>query len=387
MRVPLARSFALAGLLALGAVAQDGSPTCRSCLTHGQTTCGKHGRELAREQQPFVLHCSVATECRTCGGALQVDCKQCSNPAVENELTRRRDLAREWLQERRKAIDALTARVPFGHVKTTWFDLSSALAPATIGKEKLDGHARMHVHAQRLEELRTAFVRTLELSDQDVPKRCLVVMSEEAKDHNVLGPKLTGLGTASSVGLKLMVPDYVYSMWQDRRSLPDDEAVHRNLVHNVTHLLLSMMQPAAFLGRGYGWLDEGIAHWFEDKLTGKCTNFCFEEVLLLQTASFKGGVWRPVVRKLVDEGKAPAFAALAERNTDQLDYVEHAFAFAHVDHLLAVHGGAKLRDLLRLVKAGKPTREALATVYACNPITLDEMFQAWVKANYTPLPR
>ncbi|MBL8754001.1 MAG: hypothetical protein JNK15_11945, partial [Planctomycetes bacterium] len=200
--------------------------------------------------------------------------------------------------------------------------------------------------------------------------------------------RLTGLGTANSVGLKLMGPEYVFSMWNDKRSLPDDEAVHRNLVHSVTHLLLSQMKPALFLGnRKHGWIDEGVAHWFEDKLVGKCTNFCFEEVLLQPGTGFKGGQWRPAVRKLVDEGKVVTFAELSSKNTDQLTFVEHALAFAYVDFLVVGHGGPKFRDLLRLVKGGTETRDALTKVYGWNPITIDAQFLPWVKANYSPLPR
>ena len=374
--------------LALVVRAQDSSATCRICQTHGSVVCGKHGRELAREQSPTVVHCSVAVECKVCAGALANDCKQCANPTVEQSLAQRQKLGKEWLAKRRETIDALTPREPFHHLATPHFDLAFTLKPATVGKDKLDTHARLHLFGERLETLRATFLQVLEVPDADLPDRCTVVMNEEPKDHGILGPRLTGLGTANSVGLKLMGPEYVFSMWNDKRSLPDDEAVHRNLVHNVTHLLLSQMKPAMFLGnRSHGWIDEGVAHWFEDKLVGKCTNFCFEEVLMMPGAGFKGGQWRPAVRKLVDEGKAVTFAALSSRNTDQLTFVEHAFAFAYVDFLVTAKGGAKFRDLLRLVKSKTETRDALAKVYGNNPITIDGEFLPWVKANYALLPK
>lgn len=372
--------------LALVARAQDPTTSCRICQNHGTVPCSKHGKGLAREQAPGLVHCSAVVECKACEGALATDCKQCANTTAEGELARRQQLARAWLQQRRTTVDALTAREPFAHLATTHFDLAFGMKPATVGKEKLDQHARLHVFGDRLEALRTLFLTTFALEAADLPDRMTVVMSEEAKDHAILGPRLTGIGTANSVGLKLMGPEYVYSMWNDKRSLPDDEAVHRNLVHNVTHLLLSQMKPAVFLGnRQHGWLDEGIAHWFEDKAVGKCTNFCFEEILLQTPASFRGGKWRPAVRKFVDEGKAVAFAALSTQNTDQLDYVEHTFAFAFVDYLLTSQGGAKFRDFLRLVKQEKPTREALQQVYGTTPLQIDASFQSWVKENYSPL--
>jgi hypothetical protein len=372
--------------LALVARAQDPPVACRICQNHGSAPCARHGRQLAQEQAPLLLHCSVVAECKACEGALAVDCKQCANPTAEGELARRRQLARDWLATRRKTVDAVAAREPFHHLATTHYELAVGLKPATIGKEKFDTHARTHVYGERLQALRALFVKTFELTDADLPDRMTVVLSEEAKDHALLGPKLTGIGTANSVGLKLMGPEYVYSMWNDKRALPDDEAVHRNVVHNVAHLLLSQMQPAMFLGNHHhGWIDEGVAHWFEDAVVGKCTNFCFEEILMLSPASFKGGKWRPAVRKLLDDGKAPPFASFAGKNTDELNYVEHAFAFAAVDWLLAAHGGGKFRDFVRLLKRDQATRDALQQVYGLSPITFDPPFHAWLKEHYSPL--
>ncbi len=372
--------------LALVARAQDSPVLCRICQSTGVIPCGKHGKSLAAElASAGVLHCSVVTDCKVCIGALASDCKQCANATAEGELARRQQLAREWLQQRRQTIDAVTAREPFLHIATTHFELAFAMKPAMVGKEKIDQHARMHSYAQRLQALRALFLQTLELTDADLPDRLTVVMSEEAKDHSVLGPRLTGIGTANSVGLKLMGPEYVYSMWNDKRSLPDDDAVHRNLVHNVTHLLLSQMKPALWLGNHqHGWIDEGVAHWFEDAVVGKCTNFCFEEILLQSAASFKGGKWRTAVRAMVDEGKAVSFASLANDNTDQLNYVEHAFAFAYVDFLLAARGGAKFRDFVRLVKADQPTRDALQQAFGFSTLSIDAVFLPWVKEHYAP---
>src|SRR5262249_40085071 len=153
----------------------------------------------------------------------------------------------------------------------------------------------------------------------------------------------------------------VYCMWHDLRSLNDDEALYRNVIHNVTHLLLSNLKPEyAIFNKGHGWVDEGLAHWFEDKITGKCTNFCYEEVLLQPGASFKGGRWRAPVRHMVDEGRITSFAELATKNTDQLDFPQHAQSFALIDWLLTVHGGPKFKTFLCMLKAGKPTRDALA---------------------------
>jgi hypothetical protein len=367
-------------------VAQE-TPACRSCQGQGSAPCGKHGKALALEQATLVLHCSAAADCKACAGALRTLCKHCASPTAATAIEQRQALAREWLAGCRAKIDALTKTPPFQHLATLHFDLAWKLDGAAVGTDKIDAHTRMHLYGERLEAVRSLFLQTFELPEGDLEQRFLVCMSQEQKDHGVLGPRLCGMGNANSTGIKLMGPEYVYSMWNDRRSLPDDEAVHRHIVHNVTHLLLSQMPTAKWLGnQKHGWLDEGIAHWFEDKVVGKCTNFCYEEILLDPGAGFRGGKWRPAVRKLLDEGKQPSFVALSQQNTDQLKFEEHAFVFAYIDFLLAVHGGGKLRDLLRAVKDGRATAEALPAVYGISLLQFDELFLPWVKANYSVLP-
>jgi hypothetical protein len=386
VRIP-ALLFALSSAAGLASQAAP-EVVCRVCSNEGCVPCGKHGKLLAQETEAAgTLSCSYAIECKACAGALAVDCKTCQNGAAEQGLQRRQELARQWLEKRRTDIDKAAGREPFGHLATTHVELTFSLRSLTVGKEKLETHALMHVYAERIEALRSLFRTTLELAEADLPDRLSVYMFRDARDHGVIGPRVTDLGMQASVGLKLMGPRYVYSMWQDPRTMPDDEAVHRNIVHNVTHLLLSQMPPALFLGnRKHGWIDEGVAHWFEDKILGKCTNYCFEEVLMLAGAGFKGGRWRAPVRKIVDEGKAPSFATLSTLNTDQLDFEQHAFAFAYVDFLISAQGGAKFRDFVRLLKRAKETRDALQAVYGWNPLTIDPLFQQWVKATYSPLP-
>ena len=360
---------------------------CRVCRDDGNQACSKHGKLLALEQAPAVQHCSVVAECKTCGGALAVDCKTCDNPGSDAMLAQRRELAAQWLKKRRETIDALsTKREPYLHISTTNVDLALNLKAVMVGKEKVEPHQRLHIFADRIEKLRSLFLETLELQESEMPHRLLVVMSEEQKDHSLIAPRITGLGNADSIGLKLMGPEFVYSMYQERRSMPDDEAVHRNIIHAVTHLLSSQMPPMLRLGnKGHGWIDEGLSHRFEDKILGRCTNFCYEEIRLAAGAGFKGGKWRPAVRKLADEGKLPIFASFSGKQTDELSFPEHATSFALIDFLIASRGGGKLRDLLRLVKDSVETRDAINRVYGLTPLSIDAVFVEWVKANYSPL--
>jgi len=378
--------------IAAVAAQQDPVVTCRFCNNHGTTPCSKHGKLFDREQPAHgTVFCSVVAECKHCSGGLALDCKTCKNAAAETELERRQKLAREWLGKRRADVDAITDNQPLWHLETPHCDLVFSIKPTMIGKERVETHPLMHLYGERIEALRTLFMKTLEIPDSDLPGRLRIFMFRDAQDHAIIAPRVTGIGTAQSTGTKLMGLECVYSMWQDLRSMPDDEALHRNIVHNTTHLLLSNALPSQFLGnRKHGWIDEGTAHWFEDKVTGKCLNYCFEEILMVPGSGWKGGRWRTPVRKLVDEGKCKPFAELSMLNTDQLDFQDHAVAFAYVDFLITAHGGAKFRDLVRLCKQSEPQpivpiRDALQAVYGWNPLTIDAPFQQWVKDNYSPV--
>ncbi|MCA8952696.1 MAG: hypothetical protein KDE27_24510 [Planctomycetes bacterium] len=366
--------------------------TCRDCANQGTLPCTKHGKkdEVERErEQNGTLFCSVVADCKACAGALAVDCKHCRNESAEQALAARQQLVADWRAERRRAVVD-----PIGEPKTSPLflrtphcELTLSIKSLTVGKKKFDTHDLLHLYGQRIEELRALFVATFELTDADLPGVLSVFVFQDAEDHKLLCPQVTGIGGGGN-RVKLMGVPCVLCMWHDKRDAVDDEALHRQIVHNVTHLLFSNMTPSYWIGnRKHGWVDAGVAHWFEDKVTGKCANFCHDELLLQHGASFKGGLWRPPVRKLVDAGTVLPFAELSTRNTDQLTFEEHAIAFAYVDFLLSVHGGAKFRAFAGQLKDKVPTRDALQNTYGLNPLNIDGMFQEWVKENYSPLVR
>jgi hypothetical protein len=357
---------------------------CRNCGNRGVVDCTKHKKGWL-ERERAVAFCSVAGDCKSCQGALQVDCKQCRNPAAEAELQRRVDLVKKWRDGLRATIDTYAKGEPLLHLQTEHVDLGFGIDRLTVGRDKLDTHEGMHLYGERIEALRALFLSTLELQDKDFSARLRVYMCRDAQQSSNLAPRTTGIGGNMAVGTKLMGIEAVYCMWQNPRGLPDDEALHRNIVHNTSHLLIANMDPPGYFGNPKnGWVDEGLAHWFEDKIGGKCTNYCFEEVLMQQGQTFKGGRWRAPVRRMCDAGELESLASLGEKNTDQLTFPEHAQSFAMVDYLMTAFGGAKMRDFLRKLKGKTEMRDALQAVYGTNPLTFDTEFQTWVQANYSP---
>jgi hypothetical protein len=364
-------------------LAQEGT-ICRSCEGKGVLECKLHKGMLEKEQA--VKFCSVACECKQCGGALQVDCRSCRNPEAEAALAQRQKLCAEWLAGRRKAVDEIT-KSQLMHLETAHFELTFSIRPMTVGRDKVDTHPLMHLYGERLEALRTLYLQTFGIPEAQEPGKLQVFMFRDMQDHSIIAPRVTGIGTTRSTSLKLMGPaekgESAFSMYHDLRAMPDDEALHRNIIHNVTHLLLANMPPVIWIGnRKSGWIDEGLANWFEDKLTGRCTNYCEEEVAIQPGTNYKGGRWRPPVRLLTESGKGKSFAELSVLNTDQLNFEDHALCFAYVDFLITSRGGTLFADLCKKVKGGAATRDALRDVYHLDPIGITDLFRAWVKETY-----
>lgn len=372
-----------AWIAAWGAAQEQEPPPrvpCRFCESKGEKPCKRHRGLLEAERE--VEFCSEAAACKACDGALTVDCRACRNEAVERARTERIAKVRAWLAERRKRVDAIAKGRGIVHVRSAHVDLAFSIRPLTVGRRKLSTHELAHLYVRRIEDLRRRFLETFGAEERVFSARLEIYMFADRRDHRLMAPRVAG-GGGGGVGMKLMGASAVYCMYHERRSMPGDEELWRTVAHNVAHLLLANMHPAVWIGnRGHGWVDAGVAHWFEDLLTGRCATFCYEEVGLAPGAGYRSGRWRVAVRKLAEANKLVPFAELSRRNTDQLSMPEHAQAFACVDFLLARCGGAKFAALVHQLKNKRPLREALPEFCGLTVLGFDEAFLSWVRANY-----
>lgn len=358
---------------------------CRFCESRGELDCKDKAHRQVLDVEQRAVQCSVAAECSTCGGALTTDCRICSNPAVEAAIGKRRELAAAWLAGMRTKVDEVTGGKDILHCRSAHVELTFTVRPLTIGKRKVPTHELMHIYLERLEDLRARFLATFGLDETDVPAPLQIFLFRERIDHRKLAPRVAGGG--GGAGQKLMGTDSVFCAWHDPEFLPGDEELWRSVVHNATHLLLANLKPEVWLGeRKHGWVDEGVAHYFEWLLTERCTNFCYQEVGLRPGEGFKGGWWPVAVRKLVETGGMRPFSSFYQKQTDQLDWQEHAQAFAAVNFLIEKFGGAKFADFARRLKRDESTREAMQAAFALDLLAFDSELETWVKATY-PLQR
>jgi len=355
--------------------APDSGPVCRACSSSGSIACGEHKRgEPAWEES--VLFCSVVADCPECLGAGQVDCPKCENAASDARLEAKRALVSE-LRGPIERYDQEMGR-PLRKAESEHFILVWEVDSLKVDKRRREGHELMHVYIDRLEHLYDEYCSVLSVEDAELRVKSKVFVWWLVDEQRQASLRFASQG--SDRGMKLMGAESVYSVCANRQFFKDDELLHRNLVHSVTHLLLSHQNPSMWLGniKG-GWAEEGLAHWFEERFFGLCDNYCYEEQNTV--LGFKGGKYKVALRKLLAAEEAPPVTSVLSLNTDQLSGPQHAVAFSLVDYLIG-RDAEGFNELCKKLRSKLVARDALAEVYGMSPLELQEQWKAWVLATY-----
>jgi hypothetical protein len=339
-------------------------------------SCPEHKKRDA-ELERGVLYCSILGDgCTKCRGVGHVDCEECSNERAQEWIARKRDLLPGIAARNREYPEAMqrTLRLAESEHFVVIFEVDSL----KVGRQRLDGHELLHLYVERMEQVFADYLSTLRVEPSEFQGKFVVMVWTFPKDHEDACARWCG--QTSRGGVKLLGAKARYSVLA-RNELQLDEPLHRNLVHSVAHLVLSAQAPPQWIGQlKGGWADEGLAHWFEERAFGLCDNFCYQEVATTQ--GFKGGKWRPEVRKMAAAGTLPSLGALFEQNTDTLTLEQHAASFSLVDYLLSAQDPKLANQLFKRLRAKTPARDALKEIYGLNPVQLEERWRAWVIDTY-----
>lgn len=351
------------------------SPSCKYCSSTGRMPCTEHPKTEC-ESEDEVLYCSMIENCAVCGGTGWIVCTECKSEVAKAALEKKKaDIAKR--KTANQGLDAKMKR-PLCKVETTHFILVFELERIKVDKKFLNQHEGMHLYAKRLEQFYDDYVARQLLTPKDFREKFKVFIWWLPKDHEE--GSLAFCGQNAKGGVKLMGSTPSYSVCGNKQNFQDDEKLHRNVVHSVTHLILSSQQFPAWMGNVKGgWVDEGLAHWFEDRYWGICDNYCYQEQN--SNVDFKSGKFRLAIRKLVEADKVPPAAQIFERNTDTLTLPEHAASFSYVDYLIS-RDGEKFKTLCARLKKKVPTREAFKEIYGFGPIEFENQWKAWVLATY-----
>ncbi len=351
---------------------------CRYCNTTGMVACEDkvHGRVDLSMEGNMVL-CTHVGECDTCNSLGRIVCDKCLRPDAAKRLARMHEKRAAALVRHQELEAEMKRKLPGGeseHFRLLW-DIESM----KIGRKRLDQHELLHLFADRMEQVHARYLEVLQVKEREIPDRSAMAVWWLPKDHDDAARRFCG-GNAS-MGVKRMGPKPFFSTCGTRSHFPSDEDLHRYLVHNAAHLLLSNHTPSKWMGqyKGGGWFDEGLASWFEIDLVERAQTWCFQEQ---GTGGPWGkGKWRIAVRKLVQQDRQPSVATVLGRDVNTLQQAEQAIAFSLIDYLIQIDG-SKLPAMATRLKNKSPAREALIDIYGLSPLTLESNWKEWVLETY-----
>jgi hypothetical protein len=379
-----------------------GEPLCGFCKTTGRLPLSRDMQFVVEDEEGpswTTDFCSEALGDESLGLAW-APCKLCKTPslkaAAQKEWDERKAKGEEWLKERRRTDKVVGAEKPVNYVQTTHFMVAWNIPKITTkDKKNYDAHAAAHLYARRLEEFYARFQTMFGIQDANNMKNLHTLMVFEEHDQAwKAGPAYTmlqGVPTVKRAGGANH--DSVVVTWWDKSTFPKEADMWRHQLHNWTHQLTAIYYDISWFAPGklglsppwlndkYGWLDEGLAHWFEIEYDKLARTYCMRETD--SSSTWGGDDWRKNIFKAVNAGDIPSFSDVSVKPSDALTAKENQFAWTWVDFLMK-RDEAAMGRALKDCKLMKPTRDFLKEEWNLTVLDFQEQWKAWVLENYTP---
>ena len=352
---------------------------CATCKDRGMVACRLCASKSCDSERGF-LHCSVAQGCGECGGARWLDCEGCARPPELDLAARRAELARWRAQQ--QPIDEFMSRRDLVHVDSAHFRLAFDLKRSPY-KGVSGPHEAAHRMLDDCERSRLEFMADSGMPPAELAGVTQVFVWGSEKDQEKASSKWT-LERSSSVA-KLMGASPVLSLCHGKGRVRDEADLEHELAHQLAHCLLSNAYKSIWLGgKKGGWIDEGYAHFCEQRRTGSVQVWCsLSEDALEKLAPWK---FELEVARRTAEGEALELASLSGLDTVALTPLQRLFAWSYVDHVVRAHPG-RLGQLVRVLQQDKPTSEAVQTALNVSLADLQLGWATWVKATYVARKR
>jgi hypothetical protein len=303
------------------------------------------------------------------------------------------------------------------HLQVELERLGQRLPDVKIKVKKLDPWLRLHLFAQRLEELYAQFLARFGLAESEFPtttpdpKVKHVDMGQgrylgmSAKFTVLIFDKKSSLGrySAAYLGESKNAPTRqlfrAIDSWLFVTAAEFLEGEYANDTALYCDVVTGVSQNLALGFRGYRIslpfaVSEGIAHWFSREIDPRYHLFTGLDLTKLRIK--EESAWAPSVRARVEHKVYPSTTdMLGWKESDALEWSDHMILWSRMDYLLAREDGAAGK-LLRLLKeppdptAPPPTGDALAersrkafeTVLGGNLGQFDEDWGEWVQKTY-----
>ena len=382
-------------------------PRCGWCKTTGKTPfelAPKYAVESDHGDGWRVDFCSDAVTSDNMGLDWE-PCARCKTPSLKAAAVAEYEALRKakdgWLAEARKLDKTAQVEEPLVHVRTTHFWIATDYPKInTADKKTYKTHEMAHLYARRMEDFYGRFQKMFGIEDkQNMRNVHFIFIFEKQTPAFRVAPVYTGLSIENATSVKRSGgdnKDSVIVTWWDKGEFPKEADMQRHMVHNMTHQLTAIFYDHTWFKPGeiglsppwlndkYGWLDEGLAHWFEIDFDKKANTYCFREQD--STSRWGGDDWRNNIYKAVLAGDHPSFSDVSAKPSQSLSPKEHQFAWSWVDYLMA-QDQAAMGKALKLCKLEKPSRDILKEVWNINLLTFEQDWIAWVEDNYAPTAR
>ena len=378
---------------------EAGERLCGYCKTSGKVpveVSKKYADDHDRGETWEVLHCADAIE----ADDMAMDwkpCARCKTPSVKKKAQQEWNAIEAanmaWLGERRSVDEMLDSK--FAHVETTHFIVSWNVPKISINRKSVKMHDAAHLYARRMEELYAKFQGLFGIEDrQNMRNKHWFYVLEKERQALEAGPVYAGLqgsGTVKRAGGASQ--ESVAVMWRDKSEHPGDDDFHRHWIHSAVHQFTSVFYDINWFKTGqkglsppwlndkYGWLDAGLAHWFEMDFDQKCSTFCIREHDA--KARWRGGDWRKNIWKAVMAEEAASFPEVISKPTQALSAREHQFVWSWVDYLMARDASA-MGKALKMTKMEASTRDILKECWGISTIGFESGWAEWVASEYAP---
>ncbi|MHC4452955.1 MAG: hypothetical protein ACYS0E_22920 [Planctomycetota bacterium] len=269
--------------------------------------------------------------------------------------------------------------------------LQTIFPKLTIGREGayLNPHQRAHLYHIRAERIYAHFAALTDNSTRflGMPGPYHLMLFDDYADHHKYNDMFIGrandkAGIQHHDRLKPNFMIFTTAEGQVARDKGKGDAVFNNhVIHNIAHNLMD--GHGNYFRESWGWLEEGIGHYYERRENTKHNTFCWSEGKPPQ--SFLKPDWKSVIHSLVRRGKDPPLNQWCEKlQPGALTGTENGCSWSIVKWLVETDPVRFTKMVRKLddYKNKPSSEECIKFAFGVSPTVLHQRWREYVLENY-----